>query len=318
MAFLDSPVWSQSANSVCRTGESPDILGVWAQTFRLLRRRAGSDVVLTMGPRPSLAYGLACCLLGLPSKQILTEVFLDPPRPSSLPWRLKTALFRLACRRAFGVLANSSAEVPLIAQRFDLPESKVLFVPMHAPVPEMRLRSSPGNGVVSIGRTARDLESLVLAARTIDAPVHIVAGSKDSMPPDLPPNVSLSREIPLDDAHALLSRAAVAVVPLKPSCRSTGQVVLFEAMAMGVPVVATRAVGTIDYVRDGVNGLLVEPGDALALSRAVNRVLRDPPLGNALAANALRDCQILWSPDRHALNKLAAIRELAARPPANA
>ena len=317
MAFRDSPVWCQSSASVCRTGESPDLLGVLTQTFRLLRQRPNFDVVLTMGPRPSLAYGLACGLLGVPSKQVLTEIFLDPPRPASIPWRLKTMLFRRISRRALGILANSSQEVDLIASRFGVPKSKVRFVPMHAtPVAPPPVQSGK-HGVVSIGRTARDLDTLALAAQTIDSPVHVVVGRDDPLPPILPPNLSVSREIPLADAHALLARASVAVVSLKPSERSAGQVVMFEAMSLGIPVVATRTVGTVDYVRDGHNGLLVEPGDAQSLSRAVNRILRDPALGHALAVNALRDCQTLWSPDRHALNKLAAIRDLAAPPSSN-
>lgn len=57
-------------------------------------------------------------------------------------------------------------------------------------------------------------------------------------------------------------------------------VVLMEAMATGVPVVATRVMGVPELVRDGVNGLLVPPArpDALAdaLGRlAVDRALRD-------------------------------------------
>ena len=130
------------------------------------------------------------------------------------------------------------------------------------------------------------------------------------MPAALPPNVQVFREIPLEKTYELLGRAAVAAAPLQATERSTGQVFIFEAMALGKPVVATRSVGTVDYVRDGENGLLVGPGDAAGLADAVNRLLGDPALARRLSEVALRDCQAQWLPDPHAARKLKAIGDL--------
>lgn len=54
--------------------------------------------------------------------------------------------------------------------------------------------------------------------------------------------------------------------------------VLLEAMALEVPVVATRVAGIPRLVRDGENGLLVEPGDAATLAGALARLLGDDGL----------------------------------------
>jgi glycosyltransferase involved in cell wall biosynthesis len=51
---------------------------------------------------------------------------------------------------------------------------------------------------------------------------------------------------------------------------------LLQAAAAGVPIVASRAGGIPEVVRDGVNGWLVPPGDVDALSRAVTALLDDP------------------------------------------
>ncbi len=309
-AFRESPTWMQATTSICRDGESPDVLPPLQQAFRLLKLRKKFDVVVTMGPRPSLAYGLLCAVLGLSSKQILTEVFLDAPRPASPVWRLKTALFRWISRRALGILTNSSAEIGLIAQRFRIAEDHLRFVPMYTTLPTPGPRESNDGTVVSIGRTLRDVDTLVEAARHIPAPVIIVSGRDDPLPANLPTNVRVLREIPLVQSHELIARCAVAAAPLLPAERSTGQVFIFEAMAMGKPVVATRAVGTVDYLRDGENGLLVEPGDAPGLALAINRILQNATLARRLGQSALADCQTLLDKETHAWEKIEAIRSL--------
>lgn len=58
--------------------------------------------------------------------------------------------------------------------------------------------------------------------------------------------------------------------------------VLVEAMAAGVPVVATDIAGYREVVRDGVDGLLVPPRDVAALASAVRRVLSDRNLAGSL------------------------------------
>jgi len=52
--------------------------------------------------------------------------------------------------------------------------------------------------------------------------------------------------------------------------------VILEAMAMELPVVSTRHSGIPEVVHDGINGLLVEPGDVQALATALAHLLSDP------------------------------------------
>ncbi len=57
-----------------------------------------------------------------------------------------------------------------------------------------------------------------------------------------------------------------------------------EAMAVGTPVIATGTGGSAEYLRDGENCLLVEPGDAEAVAEAVGRLLGHPELRRRLRA----------------------------------
>ncbi|NOS79061.1 MAG: glycosyltransferase family 4 protein [Nitrospira sp.] len=63
---------------------------------------------------------------------------------------------------------------------------------------------------------------------------------------------------------------------------------LIEAMAAGLPVVASRVGGIPAIVRHEENGLLVAAGDSRALSDALRRILADPQWANRLGRNASR------------------------------
>ena len=70
---------------------------------------------------------------------------------------------------------------------------------------------------------------------------------------------------------------------------------ILEAMASGLAIVSCRTTGVVDCVRDGENGLLVEPGDVPALARALTRVVADRELRAELASRALEECRRVYS-----------------------
>jgi len=87
----------------------------------------------------------------------------------------------------------------------------------------------------------------------------------------------------------LLRRAdvvAAASVPSKDGRREGIPVALMEAMACGVPVVASELSGIPELVRRGQSGLLVPPGDPVALADAIQRLHADRPLHRRLASGA--------------------------------
>jgi glycosyltransferase involved in cell wall biosynthesis len=107
--------------------------------------------------------------------------------------------------------------------------------------------------------------------------------------------VGLARELGLEDkvrfeafrqdVPDVLGAADIFVLPSLWEGLPIG---LLEAMAMRKAVIGTRVDGTREVLQDGVNGLMVEPGDVEALALAIVRLARDRELRESLRAKAFQ------------------------------
>ena len=97
------------------------------------------------------------------------------------------------------------------------------------------------------------------------------------------------------DARMLLDAADVFVLP---SLHEGMPLVLMEAMDAGLPVVATRVIGSEEIVVDGETGLLVRPRDAAALEHALGRLLADPQLRDGYGDAGRRRFRACFTADR--------------------
>ena len=87
---------------------------------------------------------------------------------------------------------------------------------------------------------------------------------------------------------------------------------LLEAMAMGRAVVATRVGGTTEIIRDGIGGVLVEPGDPDGFARAVAALLRDSQRRQSLGVEAMARVRARYSASAQVARVAEVIRWAAA------
>jgi glycosyltransferase involved in cell wall biosynthesis/uncharacterized membrane protein len=147
--------------------------------------------------------------------------------------------------------------------------------------------------IASVGRFAypKDYETLVEALGRIDVDYRasFVGEGPDRAAVAADVRRRLAGRVELlgarRDVPELLAAADLFVL----SSRSEGlPISVLEAMAAGLPVVATNVGGVSELVVDGETGFLVPPADPRALAEALERLLRDPELRHRFGAAARR------------------------------
>jgi glycosyltransferase involved in cell wall biosynthesis len=143
------------------------------------------------------------------------------------------------------------------------------------------------------GGTGRDFASLIEALRDTDVPLRIVTFTPRTLgwSGPLPSNVEVEWQLPLPAFLKRMASARAVVVPLRDPLSDFGQTTLVQALALGKPLVATRAPGTVDYVHHGRQGLLVEAGDVAGYRDAVLRLYVDEALRRTCRRYALEQAR---------------------------
>ena len=117
-------------------------------------------------------------------------------------------------------------------------------------------------------------------------PLVVIGRDTPDAPRTFPRDVTVVRDLPHRQVMAAWGRASLGVIPsVFPDPCPT---VAIEAMAAGVPLVASRTGGLVDLVEDGVTGRLVAPADAAELRQALQRTLEAPEERGRMAEAARR------------------------------
>jgi glycosyltransferase involved in cell wall biosynthesis len=113
----------------------------------------------------------------------------------------------------------------------------------------------------------------------------------------------------ITDRHAFFDGIDVFCLP---SHHEPFGIVLLEAMAQGMPVVATASEGPAEILHDGIDGDLVPKGDAVLLARALQRAIADPARGARLGEAAWRCALETYDLPRVAQRIDRAVRDVVA------
>lgn len=101
--------------------------------------------------------------------------------------------------------------------------------------------------------------------------------------------------------HEVLARLSTATLSVMPSFGEGFGLVIIESFAVSTPVIGTNSTAIREIIRDGVDGMLFEAGNASALAQSINTVLGDPELRQKMAVN----CKERFLAEYH-IDKVAA------------
>jgi glycosyltransferase involved in cell wall biosynthesis len=303
-----------------------------ADALRIRRIGAGFDVL-----HAHFSNDHAAALLGLGGRRGRPRLVRTVHSSRSLQARpLQGALHR----RADGLIAACEAHARLLAERFRVPEDRILasrgavdasaFTP-EGPDLRAELGLAPGQPVAGIvarlkpeRRHAELIDAFRIAADRLPEARLVIVGRGEGLEA-LRVRVAhrgLERAVifagyrtgpALAAAYRTLDAKVLLAEGNDGTCRA-----LLESMACGRPGVAYRFGAPAEAIVDGATGLLVEEGDVAALAEALVELLGRPGQARALGAAAAERMRSLYTPQARGEAVERFLQRVLASPPAGA
>ncbi len=262
-------------------------------------------------------YGrLAALWAGVPVRLVTQQNAYDDPRLRLPGWQIWANRALVPFTQRF--IAVSQAAKRYLVDVEHVPENKIVVLPnaIEPPPPVSeeavrRLRAQWAKGPL-LGTVARlepqkGLDTLLEAIALLQSDIEnvrcvIVGEGKERERLEVMARaLGVADNVlfvgPRRDVPVVLAALDVFVLPSRFEGLSLA---LLEAMAMGCPVVATAVSGSVEVVRHEETGLLVPPGNALALAEAIKRLLYNPH-----GARHLGDAGRRWVLRRYTIGPVA-------------
>jgi glycosyltransferase involved in cell wall biosynthesis len=254
-------------------------------------RRSRADVVFAHVARAQMYAGPASVMAGVPNVWFQHELPTLAPRIQAYVNRLPTA----------GVICNSETVLALQRSRWQRRPAHLVHPGVEEPRSGPRHHVVAGAGVRFIHvsrlqrlkRVERAIEAMAgVVAEEPETSLEILGDAEPGIDPDYPAQLrALAAARRLDGSVTFRGHVpdaggsiAAADVLVQVSDQEGFGLVVVEAMMRGVPVVAPKDSAAADIVRDGIDGLLVDPTDTGALAQAMLHLARDPALRTRMGA----------------------------------
>lgn len=173
-------------------------------------------------------------------------------------------------------------ECDYYSEMFGIDKSKFVFIPL-GKAETNNIPVSDEGYIFATGRSNRDYDFLVNTLKETKCTLVIACDTYH-------PTITLQNVKVLNDCHGsqmlnLMAKCHCVVCPLKDLKTSSGQLVVLQAMALGKPVICTKADGIKDYVDDGITGFLID-NDKEGWMAALRKLYDDKNLYSEMFAHA--------------------------------
>ncbi|MDP1809216.1 MAG: glycosyltransferase [Actinomycetota bacterium] len=237
-----------------------------------LLKRLRPDILHIHGNKTALVGGIAAFLAGVPATVVTVHSYLMYQNAKGLKKAVASFIDRRLAGRASKIITVSdSLKRSLVdSERFE--SSKISVI--HNGIDLDRWRNQPATRSIP---TRPNLKVIIAG----DGPLFDEL-SKSIRDRRLEANIWLLGHVA--DTRPLLALSDIFCLPSK---NEPFGLVLLEAMAAGLPVVAANSGGVPEIIEDGLSGVLAPPGDVAALSGAIESLADDEGKRRQLAAAGL-------------------------------
>ena len=288
---------------VTRLADVPHGLGIVAPSMALAALQATPDVfhAHSYGYFPTFAGGFAEFMRGIP---LVVTPHSDPGGATTSKRLFDRVVPPLTIRRASRVIALTSVEAENLV-RLGVPSDRIRIIPNGVDLKEFaglppRRPNGDTTELLFVGRCyprQKGLEYLVKALPFLRSreSIRLTIVGEDwggvPMLRSLATALGVERQIVFKGAlprDEVIQAYASADIFVLPSLFEPFGIVLLEAMAAGLPVVASSVGGIVDVVADGKTGLLIPPAKPSALAAGLEQLISDASLRARMAEEARR------------------------------
>jgi glycosyltransferase involved in cell wall biosynthesis len=209
-------------------------------------------------------------------------------------WRMQ----RLARHAADRIVVPSPSVAQVARERSRVAHEQITIIPNAIDIDQFRVARLPREGPPVVGFIGRldpvkRIPDLLRAVQELDGRVRLSIFGDGAERPHIVSEISrlnIAKHVTLHGAVARPQEALAQIdLLVLPSMAEGFGLVLIEAMAAGVPVVATNVAGIRDVVVNGETGILVPPGDTDELAVAIEKILSNSTLRHRLVSHAAKD-----------------------------
>jgi len=254
--------------------------------LKMLHMSKNYDVVIVTSSRRAHIFSLLSALRKKKKIPILMIDCLWYKPKNVIKYYFKKIQLRIESIAINKFIVWASHEVNDYSEIFNIPKDKFLFVPFHHSLEGFKYVIEDNGYIFSGGDGDRDYVTLIKAVKDLSKPVKIATRLKNwNKGISIPENIE-AFPTSQSDFRKWMAGASIVVVPMEAGhLHSGGQQTYLNAMAMGKPLIVADTKGALDYIDNGVNGVIVQSGDYHALNTVLKKLINEPELAKSMSDN---------------------------------
>lgn len=273
------------------------IINVTKMGFKLdqalwhLPRFSSYDVIVGTGDSAGLPL-LALKYFGLIKKPI---IFMTAGLAGALKGKENTwvgKFYKKILPMADVFTSYAQIEINFFEKEMGIKKGKIKYMPLATDYEYFSQKSQPKvkkEIICAVGtEQGRDYKTLFEAVRKLPVTVEVACHPDNIKGLNIPANVKIRLNIPVQDILKIYQRSVISIVPCFERYRSSGQMVVLESAAAGLPIIAAKIQGitsAFDF-KDKSHLLFTKPQDPKDLRQKISLLLENKTLRHKISKNA--------------------------------